>query len=94
MKDNQSTPQTKTRTRGNVIVEDIKIGDIHYEYEGPLCIKSKVIISPFKNEDGNWTWKSKALSTGREINYIVNPNYTHYSSKLYNYEAYEGCQML
>lgn len=25
--------EKKTRTKGNVIVEDIKIGDIHYEYD-------------------------------------------------------------
>jgi hypothetical protein len=28
-----------TRTRGNVIIENIKVGDIHYEYELGLGIK-------------------------------------------------------
>lgn len=31
-----------TYTKGNVIVEKIKIGDIHYEYEYGIGIKSEV----------------------------------------------------
>ena len=33
----------QTLTKGNVIVENIKIGDIHYEYEYNLGIKCEVI---------------------------------------------------
>jgi hypothetical protein len=29
----------KTYTKGNIIVEDIKVGDIHYEFEYSLGIK-------------------------------------------------------
>ncbi len=78
-----------TRTKGNVIVEEINIGDIHYEYDMGVGIKSEVISKPTLNEDGNWTWKSKSLTNGREINYMVNPDYPHYSVNLYDYEAYK-----
>jgi len=77
-----------TLTKGNVIVEEINIGDIHYEYDMGVGIKSEVISKPILNEDGNWTWKSKSLTNGREINYMVNPYYSHYSVNLYDYEAY------
>ena len=84
----------KTYTRGNVIVEDIKIGDIHYEYDYGMCIKPEVIALPMKDEDENWVWQSKHLKTGDTINYMVNPMYSHYSMKLYDYEAYDGCKMV
>lgn len=82
------TESTKTYTKGNVIVEEIKIGDIHYEYDLGVGIKSKVITLPALNEDGNWEWKSKNLISGFEINYVVNPKYSHYSANLYDHEAY------
>jgi hypothetical protein len=77
-----------THTKGNVIVEEINIGDIHYEYDMGVGIKSEVISKPILNEDGNWTWKSKNIISGEEINYMVNPDYPHYSVNLYDYEAY------
>ena len=79
-------------TKGNVIVNKIKIGDIHYEFDMGFCVKSEVMTEPIKNKEGNWTWKSKSFKTGREINYMVNPEYPHYSVKLYDYEAYLGCK--
>lgn len=82
-----------THTRGNVIVENIKVGDIHYEYEMNCCIKSEVISAPVKNGD-QWSWQSKWLSNGRTIDYLVTEGMSHYSSKLYDYEAYSGCKML
>mgnify|MGYP003653005829 CR=1 FL=1 len=48
-----------TRTKGNVIVEEIKV------------------------------WKSKNINSDKEIDYLVNPKYSHYSVNLYDYEAYE-----
>ena len=77
-----------THTKGNVIVEQIKVGDIHYEYEYGIGIKCEVLTKPTLDEDGNWIWKSKNVTSGAEINYLVNPKYTHYSSNLYDYEAY------
>jgi hypothetical protein len=29
------------------------------------------------------------LGSGKEIDYLVNPKYSHYSSNLYDYEAYK-----
>ena len=82
----------KTYTKGNVIVEDIKIGDIHYEYQYDRCVKSQVLTLPIKEGDGNWYWNSKNLNSGFNINYGVNPNLQHYSVNLYDYEAYKGAK--
>lgn len=79
-----------THTKGNVIVEEIKIGDIHYEYMYGMSIKCLVMTKPKKDRDGNWVWKSKHLKTGEEINYLVNPEYPHYAPNLYDYEAYKS----
>lgn len=78
-----------TRTRGNIIIEDIKIGDIHYEFDIGLAIKCEVITKPTLDENGNWVWKSKNLKSGAELKYLVNPGYPQYSIKLYDYEAYK-----
>jgi hypothetical protein len=78
-----------TMTKGNVIVENINVGDIHYEYEYSLGIKCEVLTKPILNEAGNWEWKSRNLKTEKEIVYIVNPKYPHYSANLYDYEAYK-----
>jgi hypothetical protein len=83
-----------TLTRGNVIVENIKVGDIHYEYDMGMGIKCQVIEAPNLN-DGQWEWKSKNLISGRIIEYSVpdvnSENYKYMSQlgiKLYDYEAY------
>lgn len=78
-----------TYTKGNVIVEEIKIGDIHYEYEYGIGIKCEVITLPTLNESGQYEWKSRNVSTGKDIDYLVDPKYSHYSSNLYDYEAYK-----
>jgi hypothetical protein len=79
----------RTLTKGNVIVEDTRIGDIHYEYEYGMGVKCEVITLPALNEDGQWEWKSRNLNSGREISYLVDPKYAHYSANLYDYEAYQ-----
>lgn len=84
----------KTYTKGNVIVEDIKVGDIHYEYEWGAGMKCEVLTPPIQDEEGNWIWKSKNVNTGKEITYIVNPEYPHYSANLYDYEAYQVDQYI
>lgn len=78
----------KTYTKGNVIVEEIKVGDIHYEYEYGMGIKSEVMTLPMLNESGQYEWKNRNVNTGKEINYLVDPKYSHYSVNLYDYEAY------
>jgi len=84
----------KTLTKGNVIVEDIKVGDVHFEFEYNCYIKSEVISLPKKNAEGNWVWQSKNLKSGSVIDYMVNPKYSHYAAKLYDYEAYSGCTQI
>lgn len=79
----------KTYTKGNVIVEEIKVGDIHYEYEYGLGIKSEVITLPTLNESGQYEWKSRNVKTDKVINYLVGPKYSRYSANLYDYEAYK-----
>lgn len=87
-----------THTKGNVIVEDIKVGDIHYEFEYTFYIKSKVLTlpQPTTHEDGTiyWSWESERLSTGEIINYGVSEGYSHYGPNLYDYEAYSNCIMI
>jgi len=80
-------------TKGNVIVDEIKIGDIHYEYDMGLGIKVKVLTLQVK-EDDKWTWTAEQVSTGREINYLVTEGFEHYSANLYDYEAYKVKTML
>jgi hypothetical protein len=79
---------SKTYTKGNVIVEEIKVGDIHYEYDLGLGIKVEVLTLPQRSEDGYWTWQSKQISTGREITYGVREGFSHYAPNLYDHEAY------
>lgn len=84
----------KTRTKGDVIVEDIKLGDIHYEYEYGFCMKSKVIEVPVL-QDGLWEWKSENVNTGKVIEYAVSQDgLSYYGPNLYTYEAYSGCKMI
>ena len=79
-----------TYTKGNVIVENIKIGDIHYEYEYNVGIKVEVITLPTKNEDNFWSWKSKVCSKPEvTIDYGVTEGMAHYAPNLYDYEAYK-----
>lgn len=85
---------SKTHTRGNVIVEDIKVGDIHYEYDYGMCFMSEVLTKPELSKDGQWEWKAKSLKSGNEIDYLVDPEYSHYSANLYDYEAYRGCKQV
>lgn len=76
-----------TYTRGNVIIENIKVDDIHFEFDYGLCVKSKVLTTPKLYKDG-FRWKSLNLTTNETINYFVNPQYSVYAPKLYNYNAY------
>ena len=79
----------KTYTRGDVIVEEIKVGDIHYEYEYGVGLKCEVMTLPKLNESGQYEWESKNLNSGEVIKYMIDPKYSHYSSNLYTYEAYK-----
>lgn len=84
---------SKTYTKGNIIVENIKVGDVHYEFEYNICVKSTVQTLPTVNEDGNWVWQS-ITDNGSVIDFLVNPKYSHYGPNLYDFIAYKGCKML
>lgn len=87
---------SKTYTKGNVIIEEIKIGDIHYEYEYGVGIKVTVKTLPIKekrDDDNYWSWQS-VTDGGKEIQYGVSDKYAHYGPNLYDYEAYQGAKML
>lgn len=81
-------------TKGNVIVDEIEIGDIHYEYDYGVGIKVEVISKPIRDNKGYWSWKSKQIKTDKIINYGLNEKYSHYGPNLYDYEAYEVKTML
>lgn len=80
---------SKTHTKGNIIVEDIQIGDIHYEFEYNFGIKCQVLSKPIRDEEGLWRWQSKNLKTGKIIDYAVHEEYSHYGPNLYDCEAYQ-----
>jgi hypothetical protein len=77
-----------TYTKGRIVIENIKIGDIHYEFEYNCGIKCAVIASPIRSDDGQWRWKSKNVKTGQEIDYLVTDGFEHYGPNLYDYMAY------
>lgn len=84
---------SKTYTKGNIVVEEIKVGDMHYEYEYNCCIKTTVVTLPVRADSGKWTWTAKTES-GVEINYAVMEGYSHYAPNLYDYEAYKNVTYL
>lgn len=90
----------KTKTRGNVIVNDIKVGDVHYEYDFGYGIQCQVTEAP-KLENGKWTWKSKNLKSGVDINYLIpdinsenGGSNSQFGPKLYDHEAYKGIKYI
>lgn len=86
--------KNKTRTKGDVIVEDIKIGDIHFEFEYGYYTQSEVISLPQRDEKGYWKWTAKNTLTGEVINYGVTEGLSHYGPNLYTYMAYHGCKQI
>ena len=76
------------QTKGNVVVENIKVGDIHYEYDLGCSIKVQVIAKPIRDENGYWKWKSRIISTGTEVDYGVHELHIGHAPRLYTYEAY------
>lgn len=79
-----------TVTRGGVVIEDIKIGDIHYEAEFGVALKVEVITLPKKNEKGQWVWKSKIVNKEEEVDYLVTPGLVHYGPNLYPAKDFKG----
>jgi hypothetical protein len=85
---------TKTWTKGDVIIEEIKVGDIHYEYDYGCCVKSEVLTKP-EIKDDMWVWQSKNLTTEKVLTYKVSLDCpSHYSLNIYTYPAYVGCKFI
>jgi hypothetical protein len=84
-------------TKGNIEVQDIKIGDIHYEYSYNFYMKVEVISLPVStpNSDGTpyWSWQSKVIKSENIIDYGVDPEYSHFGPNLYDYPAYGGIEL-
>ena len=78
-------------TGGNVEVQNIKVGDIHYEYEHGFFVKVEVLTLPQSDREGRWYWQSRDLKKNNKIDYLVTEGSSHYAPKLYDYEAYMGC---
>lgn len=89
---------SKTRTKGGVDPESLKIGDVLYEYEYGVCVKSIVETLPVLEvtQDGErWSWTSHfASNPTKKINYLISQKYSHYGPNVYDYEAYMGCRMI
>ena len=85
----------KTYTKGNIVVQEINVGDIHYEFDYGLGIKCKVLTKPEWDGEG-YSWKSKKISGNDNsiISYYVRHDMSHYSPNLYNYEAYKGVMLI
>ena len=78
----------KTHTKGNVIVENIKIGDIHYEFEYNYGVQVKVLTLPTLDEDDVYHWKSENVNNNKIIEYAVNSKMNQSFLNLYDYVAY------
>lgn len=78
-----------THTKGNIIVETIKIGDIHYEFTYSVGIKVRVLSLPIRDDEGLWTWISEIITTGEKIDYAVHEKFSCYGPNLYDYIAYK-----
>jgi len=87
--ENENSDLTNPISVVHFICENIKVGDIHYEFAHGMGIKCEVTTLPVRDDKGYWTWKSKNLTTNKELEYGVKEDMEHYSSKLYNYEAYK-----
>ena len=82
-------------TKGDVIVNKIKIGDIQYEFEYGCCIRSRVIKEPtFGKNSGRWYWQNENAMTGDVIKYSVDPSFPQYAPNIYTSEVYKGCVMM
>ena len=76
----------ETKTNGNIIVENINVGDVHYEHRNGLCVKSVVTSKPTLNDDGFWVWESKNVFSGEILKYNASGTYTEYNPVIYDHE--------
>jgi hypothetical protein len=84
--------QINTRTRGNVDVRNIKIGDIHFEYSEGYMVKSQVLTTPVLDTQ-EWSWRARNLQSGEIIDYQVCARGL-YAPNLFDYEAFSGYKQI
>ena len=61
----------KTKTKGDVIVDDIKLGDTFYEYDVLSNTYNKVTVVSQPIQEGNY-WELKVKTDkGKQITYII-----------------------
>lgn len=84
-----------TRTRGDIIINDLKIGDIVWECEYGTCEAFEITTKP-EVKDEVWHWKARHCKTDKIIDYSMadanseNGKYnSQFGLKLYSYEAYK-----
>jgi hypothetical protein len=76
-------------TKGDVIVDQIKIGDVHYEFEYNFGIETRVLTMPMNDGTGYWTWTAENVRIpGKIITYGVREGMAHYAPNIYTYKAY------
>jgi hypothetical protein len=89
----------KCLSKGGVVINDIEIGDTHFECEYGCYIECAVITKPVRTEstserDGKvsvqWTWKSKNKLNDKIIDYLITEGFQHYGPNLYNEQVYMG----
>ena len=86
------TVPKETKTGGNIIIQNLKVGDIIHDYDFNINISSKVISKPVW--DGwYWTWTNKIIDhpTKSRLNKIITYHQAHdksgYRLKLYTKEV-------
>ena len=86
-----TTIENPIRTKGDVIVQAIEIGDILYEYGYGQEIVTEVLTLPEEEDPRNpgyFTWRAKVVGKDTIIEYGAHKNYAHYGPNLYTYPAY------
>ena len=78
-------------TKGNIEVEKIKIGDIHYDFQGKFIREVRVLSLPKRDDTGFWSWESIGVKNEEVYQYSVNESLPQEGPNLYDYIAYEGC---
>ncbi len=78
---------TKTFTKGNIIIENLKCGDVIYEFGYNMCIKSTITKEPTL-VDGIWYFDSLIEGKNETINYAQSTEYPHYGLNIYDCMAY------
>lgn len=64
------------KTKGNIEVKNIKVGDIHYEEIDNVMVKMKVTKKPYLTDHNDYCWQSKRLDDNLIMNYSISKDNT------------------